>query len=490
MTAIKSKFKKLEWYQAGSETGYSLLPFKFIRLDANRYVLTNEVGELLVIPQAHLREIVEGTLANTSPLYNELKSKHFLIDQDSSVALELLAIKLRTKMVPITNFTALHIFVVTLRCDHSCPYCQVSRQSDDKKSFDMSKETASRGLDFTFKSPSPSIKIEFQGGEPLLNFELIKWIVDEARERNKQFNKSLEFVITTNLALLNEDHLEFCRQNNIFISTSLDGPEDLHQSNRPRPGDDSHHRVIKGIERARNYLGPDKIAALMTTTAASLGRVEEIIDEYLKQGFHSIFLRSLSPYGFAIKTKWFQGYDISQWLEFYFKGLAYIIELNKRGIPFAEEYASLLLTKIFSPIGTGYVDLQTPAGIGIGAIVFNYDSDVYASDEARMLAEMGDKKFKLGNLHSQSYEEIMLSEALLTPLEESMTHSVPNCSDCALQPYCGSEPLYHYATQGDLVGHKALSGFCEKNMAIMKHLIRLIEDDPEAKKILLNWVRI
>ena len=68
----------------------------------------------------------------------------------------------------------------------------------------------------------------------------------------------------------------------------------------------------------------------------------------------------------------------------------------------------------------GYVDLTSPAGIGIGALVYNYDGDVYASDEGRMLAEMGDTTFRLGNLHRDSYEEIMLSEALLEPLEESL----------------------------------------------------------------------
>jgi uncharacterized protein len=77
--------------------------------------------------------------------------------------------------------TPLHIFVVTLRCEHSCPYCQVSRQSTDRSKFDMSEETAGHALKIAFQSPSKRIKIEFQGGEPLLNFPLITKIVSEAR---------------------------------------------------------------------------------------------------------------------------------------------------------------------------------------------------------------------------------------------------------------------------------------------------------------------
>ena len=73
--------------------------------------------------------------------------------------------------------TPLHIFVVTLRCEHSCPYCQVSRRSADKALYDMSEDTARRALDVAMSSPPPAIKIEFQGGEPLLNFGLIKSIV-------------------------------------------------------------------------------------------------------------------------------------------------------------------------------------------------------------------------------------------------------------------------------------------------------------------------
>src|SRR3546814_3005246 len=64
---------------------------------------------------------------------------------------------------------------------------------------------------------------------------------------------------------------------------------------------------------------------------------------------------------------------------------------------------------MFTSSDPGYVDLTSPAGIGIGAIVYNYDGAVYASDEARMLAEMGDMKFKLGQLNQNSYEEIFLS---------------------------------------------------------------------------------
>src|SRR6266480_389502 len=99
----------------------------------------------------------------------------------------------------------------------------------------------------------------------------------------------------------------------------------------------------------------------MTTTKASLPRVTEIIDEYIKQGFRGIFLRNLSPYGFAMKTKYFDGYDSQQWLDFYRQGLDHIIQINKQGFFFTEYYTALILQKMLIPYPTGFVNLQSPA---------------------------------------------------------------------------------------------------------------------------------
>ena len=250
-----------------------------------------------------------------------------------------------------------------------------------------------------------------------------------------------------------------------------------------------HQLTINGIKKAQAVLGRDKIGALMTTTEKSLSNVKSIINTYLENNLDCIFLRPLSPYGFAVKTRQAYKYDVDRWFEFYKEGLDYVLEINKQGYRFVELYTELIINKLLSPFATGYVDLQSPSGAAISAIVYNYDGDVYASDEARMLAEMGDKKFRLGNVHNDSYEDIMLSDTLLDTLESTLSESIPMCADCGFLPYCGTDPVYHYATQGDVVGNKALSGFCSKNMKIFRHVISLLEDDAEARKILLSWVR-
>jgi len=463
------------------------LPFRFTALDDREYVLTNQAGEFLTLERPTLEALIRHRLPGSHPAYDNLKSKHFLMDDDSSVAMDLLPLKVRTKLGRLADFTGLHIFVVSLRCEHSCPYCQVSRQSDDKLAFDMSAETAEKALVLVFRSPSPAIKIEFQGGEPLLNFGLIRHVVERAEAINLTQARRLQFVIATNLALIDDAILEFCAAHDILISTSLDGPADLHNANRPRPGNDSYERAIDGISRVRAALGRDRVSALMTTTKRSLGRTRDIIDEYVAQGFGGIFLRPMSPYGFAVKTKWFKAYGADDWLDFYFKGLDYILALNRAGYAFAELYAAAILAKMRTPFEPGFVDLRSPAGIGIAAIVYNYDGDVYASDESRMLAEMGDKTFRLGNVHRDNYEDIILSDALLTPIEESFAASVPMCADCAFEPFCGADPVFHHATQGDFVGRKPLSSFCERNMAIFRRLISLMRTDEEVRRIFLRW---
>ncbi|OYU72654.1 MAG: His-Xaa-Ser system radical SAM maturase HxsB, partial [Alphaproteobacteria bacterium PA3] len=210
-------------------------------------------------------------------------------------------------------------------------------------------ETAMRSLELVFRSPSPSIKIEFQGGESLLNLDLIERICEAATQRNEVEKRDLAFVYATNLAVLDDRALALAAKYNILVSTSLDGPQDLHNKNRPRPGGDSYERAIAGIHRARSALGRDQVGALMTTTAASLSRAKDIIDEYVAQGFDGIFLRPLSPYGFALKTKSYQAYGQDKWLEFYFEGLDYIIEMNRGGFPFVEQYAATILRKILTP---------------------------------------------------------------------------------------------------------------------------------------------
>lgn len=483
------QFYTIDTYER-TKTRYHLLPFRFLRLDAERELLVTDVGEHLIVPSGTVNGVVTGKTDPQSSLYKTLKAKQFIYDGDSTPLLDVLATKYRTKKSFLDGFAKLHIFVVTLRCDHSCHYCQVSRQTTDRTLYDMSPEAAERALRLMMQVPAKDLTLEFQGGEPLLAFPTIQFTVARAKELAALHGKNLRIVICTTLVNADNSMLTYCRDEGITLSTSLDGPAFLHNANRPLPGNDSYERTLDGIRRARDIVGPYSVAAIMTTTRRSLDYPIEIVDEYVAQGFRSIFLRPISPYGFAVKSKHRTGYEMNRFLEFYRKGLAHIIDLNRRGVDIQEIYAKLLLTKILTPFPTGYVDLQSPAGAGIVVMVYNYNGDVYASDEARMLAEMDDQSFRLGNVMSDDYESILRGAPMQRLLGASCNEALAGCTDCALQPYCGADPVFHHASQGDLFGHRPTSGFCYKNMELIGHIFRLLAtEDRDLMRIFFTWIR-
>lgn len=481
-------FRRFEDY--GTEAGsFQLLPFRFHRLENGRELLVNEVGEFVLAENGTARKVVERRIPSDSPLYASLKAKHFLWDASSHANLDVLATKYRTKHSFIDGGTKLHIFVVTLRCDHSCHYCQVSRQTAAHNEYDMSLATADRAIDLMLESPGDDLTLELQGGESTLAFDTVKHIVMRAKNLSREAGKNVRPVLTTNLANVSDEMLQFLKADDVIVSTSLDGPSFIHDTNRPRPGNNSHELTIRNIDRCRRVLGQRSVAALMTTTQLSLEHPIEIVDEYVKRQFHSIFLRPISPYGFAVRSRHKTGYETRAFLEFYKKGLQRILEVNFGGYPLVEVYTKILLTKILTPYGTGFVDLQSPAGAGWNVLVYNYDGDVYISDESRMLAEMDDFTFRLGNVHQHSRADLLTSDAFLRAQEASCNQSLPGCSDCAFQTYCGADPIFNHATQGDMFGYRPNSAFCERNMEVLKYLFDLIaENDPRTMKIFWGWL--
>jgi uncharacterized protein len=483
----------LQLFRPGSafrprEAGYRLLPFRFMRWSNDEVLLVNDVGEFLFLGRESFEALLGSRLPSSNPDHADLEAKHFLASGESDLPIELLATQYRTKKGFLDGFTKLHLFVVTLRCDHTCRYCQVSRVSANRTRYDMSRETAERAIDLVFRSPAEAMKIEFQGGESLLNFELIRFIVEEVGRRNAGHGKEIEFVIATNLTPLTDEILGFLHEHSILVSTSLDGPAFVHNANRPRPDRDSYEITIRNLEQARGILGHDRVSAVMTTTQLSLSHPREIVDEYVRQGFDAIFLRPISPYGFAVRTGEALKYQTDQFLAFFKDSLDHIIEINRSGVDFLEVYSQILLTKMLTPFSTGYVDLQSPTGAGIGAVVYNYDGDVYASDEARMLAEMGDRSLRLGNVHADSFEEIFGGETLQALVNGSILETLPGCAECAFVPYCGADPVFNYRTQGDIIGHRPTSAFCAKNMGILRHLFELLRgDDPFVRELLVSW---
>lgn len=482
------KFQSRETF-AQADTRYQLLPMRFRRLpwDDQRVFVSSLAGDWLLMPRKMLDEVVEGRLEPQSSLAADLEARH-LITRDASITpLTPLLGQLRTRKAYLQGGPALHLFVISLRCHHTCSYCQVSRRNAGQTAFDMSDRVADLSVERLFEWPNRRLTIEFQGGEPLLHFERVRSITERILARNASEGRDLRFVVTSTLHDLTDEQLAFFAEHSFQLSTSLDGPEWLHNANRPRPERDSYRRTIEGIDRARRVLGSESVSALTTLTQRSLSAPREIIDEYRKQGFHSIFLRPLSPYGFARRTAPRIGYTIADFQAFYRQAFEHLITTNKDGYPLKEVYAGLVLSQLLTPFSHGYVDLRSPTGSGLGAVVYDYDGQVYPSDEARMLAAMGDHTFVLGRV-DQTVQDWLTAPAMQRLLDSGVAEALPGCSDCAFVPVCGADPVDHYARQGDLVGHRPTSDFCAKQIGFFDLMLQRLEfADANERRILESW---
>ena len=488
---VVRKFHELNYYNQQEGNNYFLLPFRFHRLNQTKEVIINEVGDFLVVPSGTVNRIVRKEINKEVDfdLYGDLISNYFISETKIPALIDIYATRYRGKKSFLDYFTTLHIFVISLRCNHTCHYCQVSRVTADSDMYDMSKTHIDKGIDFMLKSPSPHVTMEFQGGEALLAFDNIVYAVEKTKKEATKINKTVTYVICTNLSLITEEILLYCKENDILISSSLDGPKNVHNENRKKPGGDSYELTIQGIELSRKILGRDRVSTLMTTTNLSLEHPIEIVEEYYNQGFRNIFLRPISPYGFAVKNDKKNKYETEKFLNFYKIALKKIIEYNLNGDFFSEDYATIILTKILTPFPVGYVDLNSPTGSITNVIVFNYEGSVYASDESRMLAEMNDFTFRLGHLDTHSYNEIFYSKNTIDIVRKGINEGLPGCSDCAFQPYCGADPVRNHATQGDMIGYRPTSSFCQKNMEIIRYLIELLDSDPKIKHVFESWVK-
>lgn len=468
---------------------YTILPFTFKRFDHDNFLVVNESGDFQFLSPPDFESLLSYELPKAENLYRSLKSSHFVADEDLDLSIDLTATKYRTRKRFLTNFTALHMMVVTVRCNHRCEYCQVSSEAEEAHKFDMSPKTAKRIVDYIFQSPGMNLKIEFQGGEPLINWETVMAAVEYAEELNKTYQKNIEFVICTNLTLINENQLRFLKDHGVSISTSLDGDREIHDKNRKlRLGGSSYDIFMKKLNLARRIYGDD-ISALMATTKDSLGVLDRVVEEYVRNDFPGVFLRSLNPYGFASENIENLGYPMEDFVKAYGQALDYIIDLNLKGQNFVEYYTALLLARILTPFSTGFVDLQSPAGTGICGVIYDYNGDVYPSDEARMLSRMGDSHFKMGNVFQDSYLDIFRGKILTEIVANSCVETLPGCSPCVYRTYCGSDPVRNYLECRDIVGHRPTSGFCKKHMGMFDILFKKLRYGSEEElDVLWSWV--
>ena len=354
-----------------------MINFFNFRKYKNSYLLTNDFGDYVFLTKEEFYSFLKDKINKESDLYQTLLQKQFIIPAKKAEIIQQTQQDYRFSKSYLLSATSLHIFVVSNECNMRCVYCQARNEESHIKGV-MSKEIAKRAVDIALQSPEKNLNFEFQGGEPLLNFEIIKYIV-EYSQQNKTFH-NINYSIVSNLTLITDEILEFCSKNHIGISTSLDGPEKVHNSNRPYiNGLGTFADVKNGINKAKDK--NISLGAIQTTTKFSLSYAKEIIDQYLELGFTDIFIRPLTPLGTAKEVWSTIGYTPEEFLVFYRQCIRYILDLNLNGKSVREGHSQLFLGKILRKQTSNYMELRSPCGASIGQIAYYHDGNIYTCDE-------------------------------------------------------------------------------------------------------------
>ena len=458
-----------------------ILPFFFESLDADRTLLTNISGEYGVLES---RDELEAMAAgNPAPgTIEKLAHAKFIASDEQQYAAHssLLASALSHRIKSNLIDKKIFMIVPTLRCDHNCTYCQVSRENIDAQGFDLDVGLVPKIAEtISNQGPGP-YQIEFQGGEPLVRFDLVKAFYKELESRSV----GNSYVIATSLSLLDEGVIDWARDKDVQFSVSMDGVQATHDHSRRNVIGSSHQMASSGIKKIIEEIGPERLGLVTTVTPGLFDTYQLFVEEISHLGFRELFVRPLSPYGFAQK-KYNSHYSIDEYFVFYERFITYLIDTYEQyGI--SEATLKIHVSKVMNPRYTSYVDLKSPSGYFLNAMVFDYSGKMFGSDEARMIYKThGVEELVLCDLNHEGYREANNpSEQILS---SSFIFDNPGCDECAYSPYCGSDPMYHIATQGDFVGDKSLSDFCYFQKQIFSLVFTLLSD-PSRKSVLERWV--
>ncbi len=337
-----------------------------------------------------------------------------------------------------------------------------------------------------------------EGAFLLLNDEVVKHIIEYALEANKKVGKQLEFTMVSNLSLMTEEKLEYLVKNKVQICTSIDGPAHLHDKQRKLPKLSAHKEATHWIKRINDEyarMGLDTtlyhVEALLTTTRDTLPLWKEVVDTYVSLGCKALFLRPVDPFGFADRSGKRVEYPRKEYMQFYRSAVDYMLDLNQQGVQILERFAAIFLTKILGGEDPNFLDIRNPCGAGIGQVAYNYDGKIFTCDEGRMVHEMGDSTFLIGDVRTSTYRDLMGHETVRALAIASNLDAQPDCVNCTYQPYCGVCPVHNHKTQGTIFGRMRESALCAVHKGVQDYLFEKIgSGDPAVLQTFQKWTTV
>jgi len=472
------------------EIGKDTWFFRFKKFDVDSYLITNDIAKYSFLTKREFEDFVSGKMKDWNK-YNELKEKWFVKTNEYK---KNMISKFARKNQFLWFGPSLHIIVTTLRCNHHCQYCHAAVAPMTAKEMDMTQDTAKKVVDTIFYTSNPNITIEFQGWEPLVNWEVVKYIIEYAEIKAWHLKKNVVFALVSNLTLMDEEKMEYLLEHNVWLSTSLDGDEEIHNFNRTFKDGNSFEQVTYWIKRINEEYEKkwikQKIWALTTVTKKTLWKYKELIDTYVELWLDGIFLRPLNPYGFAaadLKKLW---YTIDEFIEFYEKSMNYILELNKKGINFREALSSIYLSKILTDKDPNYLDERSPCWACIWQVAYNYDGKIYSCDEWRMLWRMWDDSFLMAEVKKtwkETYDNMINSDTTKIMVQASTLDWLPGYNESVYKPYIWVCPIHSYKTSGNIIPNYAKDHKRYLDEKVLDYLFQNLRIK-ENKKIFEEWL--
>ncbi len=446
-------------------------------------LVTSDSGEFAWMSHGDYKRYLDGKVTDDEALGKELGGKDLLRDR---LDFGRLTERWADRFLLRWPGPSVHTIVVTRRCNLKCVYCHASVVGEHDLSTDMSVETAKSAVDLIFQSANPELTIEFQGGEPLLNWPVVKFVVDYAKLKNEKAKRIMHFGLISNFSLLDDAKLDWLISRGVSFCTSLDGPADLHDANRLWLGGAAHAAAygrLKDIQ-ARRKAGAkiDAPNAICTVSKLSLGRAEAIVDQVVELGLERVQLGPIDPIGFARRAWDKVGYEPAEFAAFYGRALDRIIELNKKGVKAYEKMAMVLLLRVLR--GEHW---RFPYADAVARLAYDWDGAVYTAEDGRLLAADGDPFFKIGQVGEATLGSLLDHPLSRAGLLASQALSQPMCGQCAYAPYCTVQPVHNHATQGSLWGRMPDNRWCATIMGVFDEIFKRL-DDPGKRAVLETWL--
>lgn len=191
----------------------------------------------------------------------------------------------------LREFNELYVNL-TYRCNLDCPFCSTKFGGFFNKDLDMSEEVALACIDILLSnSVTDEPQLFFFGGEPLLRMDLIKKCVDLGRKSQGEYGKQIRFVIVTNGVLLNDDFIAYLSENEVELQVNLDGPREVHDSQRYFPGKKGTFDIILNNIKKAEADGKLRLALRSHVPPKNLHfhKTMELLDQLALRNLHIAF---------------------------------------------------------------------------------------------------------------------------------------------------------------------------------------------------------